>query len=786
MNRLLLFLMVLVLGVNYCQATIELSFNTMKRSNLRCTYAEETGIYTLTASGRNAYVELTPLERDLESSEVRLVFEYSSMGGINNLNLTYGNTFTDARKVIYGTFAATGSDYQEVSFDLTNDICAYNWGSEGQILRFGIGNDDRVKIKNLRLETVTPNVQGKVVCNGVGVSDVVVTDGYAFTRTDADGNYAFRSNKKNGYVFYEIPSGYMPLEKSSTPNVDKIFTRFWKDLTNKKDLNALETVDFELQVENNTDFRMLVSADPQMANRVNDVNTFSTLFFPRSDEEYKDAQAANVPIYSTYMGDLAWDNYWYKNKWGHYEYKNLFAANYSRYKLRHFSVMGNHDHDGAIYNSDSVDFESAHAYRSYMGPNYYSYNIGKVHILVMDNIIYKNEDDGSSYSKGIVGLRNYTTGFSEEQLAWAKTDLAMVDHNTIVVLCMHAPMYKIGSIDQNTVAYGLTRQADMEALLAPFKQVFIWSGHRHLNYNMNPPAHPNIIEHNFNQMGGDLYNSSYYSSFYAKSPQGVGRPVSSDGTPASYQIFYFYGDSVTWRFKGIEQDNNGQFHVFDGNSVRNFWKTDATMKALGAASSSLNTYASLEDNAILINVFNYDPKWKIEVFEGNSTTSLKVSGYLCRPIYHILAYDYCYYKKTGNVPSSITGNHFHTFKAVAKEATTPVTVKVTDRFGNTYERTITRPQTVSLDAFAVGKNTEKVILTGIDEKKANIGSDLNVHAEGAYIMIKTRKAGTAQITSVDGTSRVVNLSVGDNKIPAPQRGVNIVTIDGQSKKLYLK
>ncbi len=789
MRKFILLILSVLFSMEFAHATVELTIDKDNRYNMRCTYSETTGAYTLTGTGKYAYVPIDSLTRDLTAKEVKLCFEYSTMGGINDFTLTFGNDYgqyySDHQKISYGKLEATGSDYVSVSYDLTSDICAFMWGHKDQTFRIGINDDERIKIKNLRIEEVEPNVQGTITCNSIGVANVVVSDGYNFTRTDANGEYAFYSNKKNGYVFYEIPSGYMPLIKSNTTTDEKIFARFWKDLTYENDLSRVETVNFQLEVENNMNFRMLVSADPQMSNRINDVKTFRTLFFPRTDEEYNEAQSLNLPIYSTYMGDLAWDNYWYSRKWAHPEYKGLFVSNYSKYHMRHFSVIGNHDHDGAVYTSDSVDFMSAQAFRTNLGPNYYSYNIGKVHFITLDDIIYQNEDTGGSYSTGIVGSRNYTTGFSAEQINWAKKDLAMVDDNTIVVLSIHAPMYKIGSISQNTTDYGLTGQAEIEALLDRFKQVFIWSGHRHVNYNMNPTAHPNIIEHNINQMGGDLYGSSYYSGLYSPSPQGVGRPVSADGTPGSYQIFTFYGDSVTWRFKGLEKDNDGQFHVFDGNSIRNFWQTDATMTAICAANSDLNEYASLEDNAILINVFNYDPKWKIEVFEGSSTTSLKVSGYYCRSIYHILAYEYNYYKNKKTLPS-ITGYHLHTFKAIANDATTPITVKVTDRFGNIYQRTITRPQTVSLNGLAVGENTETVILTGIDKTFADNAARIDTYVSGNDIVINAEKAGVAQITSVDGMTRTVTLRMGENRIPAPQRGVNIITVDGKSKKLYVK
>ena len=135
---------------------------------------------------------------------------------------------------------------------------------------------------------------------------------------------------------------------------------------------------------------------------------------------------------------------------------------------------------------------------------------------------------------------------------------------------------------------------------------------------------------------------------------------------------------------------------------------------------------------------------------------------------------------------SITANHYHTFKAVAKNATTSITVRVTDRFGNKYERTITRPQTVTLNNLAVGENKETIILTGIDKQKAEFVNDMDVRCEGSYIVIKKQSAGMAQITSIDGTTRTVSLSEGVNKIPAPQKGINIVTMNGKSLKLFVR
>lgn len=45
------------------------------------------------------------------------------------------------------------------------------------------------------------NISGSITCGGKGVPGVVVSDGYAFATTNAQGHYVLTSDKKNGYVF---------------------------------------------------------------------------------------------------------------------------------------------------------------------------------------------------------------------------------------------------------------------------------------------------------------------------------------------------------------------------------------------------------------------------------------------------------------------------------------------------------------------------------------------------------------------------------------------------------
>lgn len=74
-------------------------------------------------------------------------------------------------------------------------------------------------------------VYGKISCNGVGVPDVVVSDGYEVVKTDADGVYQMRSAKYLKYVFMSVPSGYEPEVNGILPKIHSALTSSAKKLS---------------------------------------------------------------------------------------------------------------------------------------------------------------------------------------------------------------------------------------------------------------------------------------------------------------------------------------------------------------------------------------------------------------------------------------------------------------------------------------------------------------------------------------------------------------------------
>ena len=94
------------------------------------------------------------------------------------------------------------------------------------------------------------------------------------------------------------------------------------------------------------------------------------------------------------------------------------------------SVLGNHDIFGIERDASKVSADhplyGKKMFRHYLGPNYYSFNHGKVHFVVLDTV---DVDDTKYY--GLV---------DSEQLTWLGGDLARLPAGSTVVAVTHIPL----------------------------------------------------------------------------------------------------------------------------------------------------------------------------------------------------------------------------------------------------------------------------------------------------------------------------------------------------------
>ena len=512
-------------------------------------------------------------------------------------------------------------------------------------------------------------VYGKVACGDDGIPDVVVSDGFEAVKTDSKGVYQLKSKKKHGYVFLSIPSGY---EAAS----DGIRPLLYKQLS--KTPTEIERVDFSLKKVTGQDHHtMLVFGDIHLANRNNDRKQFNE--FVSDVNQYVSTHVGDK-IYGLTLGDMTWDLYWKDNKYSFTEY--LADANALR-GFQIFHTIGNHDHSMYFMG----DFDTVTEYKQQIAPTYYSFNIGQVHYVVLDDIECTNSTPASGRTDGAY-TRKYNCTLVSEQLQWLTNDLSFVPKTTPVVIAMHAPLYTAAG------TYSLTAAEYFEHAVKNY-QVQLFTGHTHRVYNV---SRGKTFEHN----AGAVCATWWWSGSLTP-----GVHIGTDGAPGGYTVMTVDGTSFKWVFKATGKDASYQFRSYDRNQIeitpeKYVPNGNAAHKA-ALAQYTASWSAQSQDNYVYLNVWNYDPDWKIEVTEGGTSLPVKHLDSERDPL-HIIAYTAKRLDKNVSLNDDgginfDTGSNRHMFRVQASSPTSTLEIKVTDRFGNVSTESMKRPKQFTTDEY---------------------------------------------------------------------------------------
>lgn len=348
---------------------------------------------------------------------------------------------------------------------------------------------------------------GKIMDGTDPISDVIVSDGYSVTKTNADGVYQIKRNKAAKFVFISIPADCEILSNKNIPN-------FYKSIN--QETNIIRA-DFSLKkTEKKTNYTLVAIADPQ-ASDLYEMSRFSNETVADIITHTKMMQSASSPLYGLVVGDLVWDRMDMFS-----DYINVL----SKLSFPLFQVIGNHDHDQSITNNDS---KAASKYETYFGPTYYSYNIGDCHYVVLDDVYYKNRDD-------------YDGFITQEQLDWLKEDLKYVDKDKLIILGTHIPTKRRSS------STAVSNNQSLYDILNGYK-VRIISGHTH--HGFNTTISDNIEENTLGAACGAFWSGD----------------VGVDGGPNGYAIYQISGNKITnWYFKGTNQNTEKQIKLYPQNS----------------------------------------------------------------------------------------------------------------------------------------------------------------------------------------------------------------------------
>lgn len=517
-------------------------------------------------------------------------------------------------------------------------------------------------------------VYGIVSSAGVGVENVVVSDGAEVTVTNEKGIYQLKSAKKWGYVFISVPSGY------EVPSVG-VLPQFHRALKNSADV--VERADFKLEkVDGQDSYKIFMLGDMHLANRTGDLGQFAQ--FTSDLTDYM-TRHKGEKMYALTLGDMTWDLYWYSNSYYFPQYLNTINSQIKNLQI--FHTMGNHDND---FQTRS-DYDAAVKYVDQICPTYYSFNIGKVHYVVMDDI------DCSSYDG--TESRNYVKSLSAEQLDWLAKDLSHVAKTTPVVVAMHAQVFypttsgfKIDHDPVNTL-----RLFD---ILDGYTVRFV-TGHTHKLFNVTPDA-PIVDGHNFRE-----YNSgSVCASWWWSGNLTPGIHIGTDGTPGGYGIWDVTGTDFQCLYKSTGWPEEYQFRSYDLNNVHfsmadvPLMPSDISASVKNAYMQYVNAYPQNNDNEVLINIWNWNSDWTLSVVDENRKTLPYTEVWAYDPL-HIAALSVKRFNNAGlkSTPLFITDKFTHFFKVKADDADTDLVITVKDEFGNEWTENMQRPKAFSTDAY---------------------------------------------------------------------------------------
>ncbi len=517
-------------------------------------------------------------------------------------------------------------------------------------------------------------VYGIVSSAGVGVENVVVSDGAEVTVTNEKGIYQLKSAKKWGYVFISVPSGY------EVPSVG-VLPQFHRALKNSADV--VERADFKLEkVDGQDSYKIFMLGDMHLANRTGDLGQFAQ--FTSDLTDYM-TRHKGEKMYALTLGDMTWDLYWYSNSYYFPQYLN--TVNSQIKNLQIFHTMGNHDND---FQTRS-DYDAAVKYVDQICPTYYSFNIGKVHYVVMDDIDCSSYDGSTS--------SNYVKSLSAEQLDWLAKDLSHVAKTTPVVVAMHAQVFypttsgfKIDHDQVNTL-----RLFD---ILDGYTVRFV-TGHTHKLFNVTPDA-PIVDGHNFRE-----YNSgSVCASWWWSGNLTPGIHIGTDGTPGGYGIWDVTGTDFQCLYKSTGWPEEYQFRSYDLNNVHfsmadvPLMPSDISASVKNAYMQYVNAYPQNNDNEVLINIWNWNSDWTLSVVDEKRKTLPYTEVWAYDPL-HIAALSVKRFNnaKLTQTPSFITDKFTHFFKVKADDADTDLVITVKDEFGNEWTENMQRPKAFSTDAY---------------------------------------------------------------------------------------
>lgn len=366
----------------------------------------------------------------------------------------------------------------------------------------------------------------------VGVPGVLVSNQRDVVRTDDKGQYKLEGNDES-IIFITKPSQWKtPLDKNNLPQFYYIHQPKGSPKFKYKGIPPTgklpERLNFPLYKSDDSDeFEVIVFGDPQSRDE-------AEIGYLRDDVISE--MIGTTAQFVIELGDILFDDL------SHYDLQNQVLAQIG---IPVYNVPGNHDE-----NYDAPDDHYAtETYKSVYGPNYYSFDYGQVHFVILDDVEYLGKDEK--------GRSRYQGNIGKKQLTWLKNDLALVPDNKLIVLNMHIPLY-YG--DGSNRAINVLDRFQLFDILKERKSLLALAGHMHTidHYFLSADAGWNGADP-LHQIVCTAACGAWWSG--QKDYRGIPMAMEEDGVPNGYHIFKFSGIKYSERFKAAGMPENVQMRI---------------------------------------------------------------------------------------------------------------------------------------------------------------------------------------------------------------------------------
>ncbi|SDH54275.1 3',5'-cyclic AMP phosphodiesterase CpdA [Flavobacterium omnivorum] len=430
------------------------------------------------------------------------------------------------------------------------------------------------------------NKNNKMERNEKGISNVAVTNGLDVVLTNKDGKYNLPIND-DAIIAVIKPANYkVGVDENNLP---QFFYNHKPNGSPKLKFKGVDptgklpkSVNFGLipQQENDA-FTALIFGDPQPYTQA-EVDFFAKGIVAEV------AGIKNVP-FGLSLGDLVGNDLALFNPY----LKAVKAAGIPWYNL-----LGNHD-----LNFDATTDEMAdETYEAHFGPANYTFNYGKVHFIILDNVLYPDPRN----------QKGYWGGFTANQLQFIENDLKLVPKDHLIVLAFHIPLSETEGDS--------FRDADRDhlfRLLKDFPNTLSLSAHTHIQrqdyfgkkegWLQEKPHH----HYNVGTTSGDWYSGKL-------NQQGVPVSTMRDGTPKGYAFINFKGNQYNIDYKVAGKPKTYQMEVFAPKVIEKGRSTKSGIYVnffMGSKNDSLHYRIDQGQWIALEYVEEIDPSYAIDVYE---------------------------------------------------------------------------------------------------------------------------------------------------------------------------